>query len=718
MLSSQLWSSQNVANFRDSKKRTFFFGMILTFKTAALCTTSRGTWGRVSCRFEDGSTKDVVGTFPCDPTNIVIGSRFTAELKSTTFRRKPNFTIEGEVTPLDADKFAITNRLAEEISHVVLQQLLKHIPNLYEYCDRKCKQCCPLTFDCLNESESSLVAKTFQSRHGAIVLQRHFPFMSTKDCIELSEAISHSATTIEAEPYLITQSRASKKHLSFADRIAKQNGMDPKARERLDAYTKYILMTLHNREKHFWFTETEIMQELLAAMSKNEWPIHLQESECIESIKHVTTFEKDLYSLKEHAQMEKDLASQLRKIFSKDKTKLEYIGVSDDLDLQQRAAVEASLTGSIILTGKAGTGKTKTIAEIARVLQQLSVDVRLCAPTGKAAVRMTESVGKKVGIKATTVHYLTMATLEDVGEKGVVLIIDESSMMAPWLLLKLLHKVHVRRLILVGDDNQLPSIDPGCLLQDLIKSGIFEVCELTQIHRQGDGSILAQKSHDILRGDAWRWAPETSEVFSLTFSHQGLDDAIEKTKQLHNTSHKVQMLVLTRRSAGQGNELLQDTFNSDVDPESLERFKKAPWKRNDRIIAMENFYEDGELRICNGSHGKIIKANKKKNQVETLIDGVVRVYDAATSAIEHSYALTLHKFQGSEVDCVVIYLDYIPNMVSKQAIYTAVTRGKKKVFIFCSESIWKLGCQKDGNERRTRLADRCIEQVCKRLRSD
>ena len=256
----------------------------------------------------------------------------------------------------------------------------------------------------------------------------------------------------------------------------------------------------------------------------------------------------------------------------------------------------------------------------------------------------------------------------------------------------------------MGDDNQLGSIDPGCLLKDLIQSNVLEICELRTIHRQGNGSALAQKSHDILNGNAATWNTYSCDAFSLKLCTDPLTDAINQTKLL-SQHEDVQLIVLTKKSACTANIELQDTLNPCLpNTPQIDRNGKAPWKPNDKIIATENYYDGGQLLVCNGSLGNLISIDMKKKKIKGLFDNIRRTFTYGTSEIDHSYALTLHKYQGSEIDCVVFCLDYVPNMASKEAIYTACTRGKKKVFIFSHENIWRIGCKKNENERNTRLA--------------
>jgi len=449
----------------------------------------------------------------------------------------------------------------------------------------------------------------------------------------------------------------------------------------------------------------------------NEWAVTITEedankvidSTCIKDPCPTNTEFVSLHTLKAE---EYELASALAKVVHTKSHSAENVEmlIDSSLDPEQIMAVRACLKSSLVVTGKAGTGKTKVIKEMVRILTLANFRLRLCAPTGKAAVRMSEGVG----IKATTLHFAIASTMSEEPCEEVV-IIDEASMLAPPLLIKLLRSLKVIRLILVGDHNQLPSIDPGSLMRDVILSNQFPVCTLQTIHRQGNGSILSTKAADILSGKAKDWQSHSCDAFSLQFSSNPLENAIESTKSLHLNEEAVQMLVLTRKSATLANIELQKRFNPSTGETVLERSQKAPWKINDKIIATENYYESGELLICNGSLGTLTSIDYTSKKVQGQFDGVARTFTCGTNEIDHSYALTLHKYQGSEIDCVVVCLDYVPSMASREALYTAATRAKKRVVIHCNSQIWSIACARNENDRETRLS--YFMQRCAKKRS-
>lgn len=685
-------------------------------KTLEICSTYKDSWGRIRCMINDDKQYDVVGKWLCEPQYIPINTIFTCNLVQTKFKNKQNYTISGDTSPTDPERFVILHQLLKNgISHLIVTSLEQNYTQLHTLFESNMHN--EEIFKDMNVIDSQTVKEVYRNNRKLILLQIKFPFITSSQCLELftDEVIDN----IEERPYILTIYNQQKNALQIADKIAKFQQFDSKLQERIQAYCKYVIKTLFHAEKHYWFSPSKVAEDLISFLASNEWPTKLSTDEALNVIRlsceQDPLPEKGDIALAECCKEERFLAFEVCKVLQNDKEcDLNMDDAIDNtLDCEQQYAVKMSLKSSLIITGKAGTGKTKVIKEIVRLMETMNLPIRLCAPTGKAAVRMSEGVG----VKATTIHFAIASAQNNSTPNGEIVIIDEASMLSPNLLLKLLRSIRIFRLIFVGDDNQLASIDPGCLLKDLIKSNIFEICTLRTIHRQRNGSVLAQKSHDIINGSARNWKAHSCDAFCLQFCTDPLKHAINQTKLLSGREN-VQLLVLTKKSAAYANIALQDTFNPSLSNANfIERANKAPWKQNDKIIATENYYEGGELIVCNGSIGLLHHVDSKTKKVKGTFDHVKRIFTAGTTEIDHAYALTLHKYQGSEIDCIVFCLDYVPNMASKEAIYTACTRGKKQVFIFCDEHIWKTGCQKNENLRNTRLAHYLSQQLHKKIKS-
>lgn len=675
-----------------------------TFCTKELASVSKDNWGRIKVKL-NGAVVDMVGKWPCSPENITIGMQFSSLVEKGTYKRKVQYSIVGEIIPVDAGMFALTNQLSkQEVPHAVLQSMVREFPDLYAHFQATTSE--TRRWKALDSNEASLVETAYSRIHKTVALQARFPFLTSSLCSEISDEV---ADIIEQAPYVLTTTNRSKEALQVADSIARKQNMKADNEDRLRAYCVHVMRDMFYKLKHYWFAPSSVLDQLQSKLHMSEWSIVAESATLQATVDKCTVRDKDLVSLKEHAKEEVELAEKINHILRTDRCKVAATSVADDvqLDEKQTEAVNTALQTSAIVCGVAGTGKTTVVRELSRIFSLENIPFWLCAPTGKAAVRMSEGL-KDLGIKATTVHF-AIATAP---EGDMVVIIDEASMLSPTLLLRLLRKMTVVRLIIIGDPNQLASIDPGCLLKDLISSDTMRVVELQEIHRQGSGSVLAHRARDILNGAASAWDTQSgmqdTTGFSLTLSSDALPQAIEKTRQLHEEKQPVQLLVQTKKSAQSANVQLQDVFNQHAGS-SLERAQKAPWKLNDLVIATENYYEDGEMLVCNGALGKIHKVDVKRKKIFASFEGANRAYSAGTSEIDHSYALTVHKYQGSEVPCVVIALDFVPNMATREALYTAVTRGKLQAHIYAPKQIWQLCLQQREGVRETRLAQRLQE---------
>ena len=689
------------------------------FTTTELATVTKNEWGKIKCSC-DNTIFEVVGVWPCNPLNITIGMKFSAQVEKQNFQRKLQYKIIDNVLPMDPDNFAVTNHLSRyDISHLTLQKMVKEQPNLYSTFSTA-ENNAP-HFSSLTEDELKNVHDSFKKAQKAIYLQKRFPFLNSNLCSEIDESI---VDEVEEKPYMLTQYNKSSEALQAADSIAKFQKLNSKDAERLLAYAKHVIRSLFNNEKHYWFEIDYLSEKLIHAMndSKNVWPAFIDKNEAIQAITSCTYDEKNssFVCLKEHYHEENDLATKIKNIIKYDNIDLNVEDIMDEipckLDPEQKNAVISALSTSTLICGLAGVGKTIVIKEIVRIFDIFGIPFKVMAPTGKASVRVSEGLGN---ITASTVHYAIATAKKKKEERASqaeeVVIIDESSMLSPHLLLTLLKEVKVKRLIIVGDHNQLPSIESGCLLKDLIRSEVFPVIELTKIHRQQDGSLIAEKSHEVIRGSAFKWSEMNDSIFSLSFSSNCLKEATDKVRYLYNAGETVQMIVMTNKSASEANIILQNIYNPQNGDE-IERMNRAPWRIMDAVINLENYYENGQMMICNGALGKIHKLDVKKKKVSVTFENCTKTYNAGTNELNHSYCLTVHKYQGSEISCVVFCMDYVPNMSTREMIYTAITRARHQCHIFAPQTIWKSGCQKNEGNRETRLAERLMESDGKKSR--
>ena len=420
------------------------------------------------------------------------------------------------------------------------------------------------------------------------------------------------------------------------------------------------------------------------------------------------------------------------------KTVSEETGLT--LDPVQQAAVKASVdNGVIIITGGPGTGKTTIIKNIIRYFEKDNFDIALAAPTGRAAKRMTEATGRE----AKTIHRLLEYTgappkdddkgrfLEYGGSGNAggagstdgkgrflrdekdplecdVLIIDETSMVDIFLMDALLKAAAPgTRLIFAGDANQLPSVGAGNVLKDMINSGAYTTVYLTHIFRQAAQSDIVMNAHRINQGEPVDLAKESRDFLFIRGREPAAITGYIKTlvtKKLppyvDASVYDIQVLTPTRKGAlgvENLNNELQAFLNPPEDGKKEKQFGNILFREGDKVMQIRNDYdieweklnEDGlkcesGAGVFNGDMGRIVEINEIKDSVKVLFDDnrVVDYDSKSLKELELSYAVTVHKSQGSEYPAVVIPMYYGPSMLmNRNLLYTAVTRAKKCVVL-------------------------------------
>ena len=414
------------------------------------------------------------------------------------------------------------------------------------------------------------------------------------------------------------------------------------------------------------------------------------------------------------------------------------------LAVPQRAAVTRALTGhALVITGGPGTGKTTIINAIVRILEGIGDRVLLCAPTGRAAKRMEEATGRP----ARTIHRLLefnprRAEFDRNGARRLeadLIIVDEMSMVDLPLFGHLLKAIPATcRLILVGDVDQLPSVGPGSVLRDLIRSNAIETAALTEIFRQAEESQIVVNAHRVNRGRLPQGAgsgaapppaphagaptPLLSGPGDFHFIAREEPDAILETiKQLVAReipkSLGVDPLegiqVLTPMHKGQlGTVNLNAELQGLLNPrgEQVGRAGRL-FRAGDKVMQIRNNYE---LEVFNGDLGRIAEADPEAQEVTVLFDGRPVVYSYADlDELVLGYACSIHKSQGSEYPAVVIPLHtqhYV--LLQRNLLYTAITRGRRLVVIVGSRKAAAIAVRNVGvRERHTRLAERLAEAL-------
>ena len=392
---------------------------------------------------------------------------------------------------------------------------------------------------------------------------------------------------------------------------------------------------------------------------------------------------------------------------------------------EQRDAVLAAAGESVcVVTGGPGTGKTTTIKCIIRLLKKCG-RVALCAPTGRAAKRMSEATGRE----ARTIHRLLEYNGEEQGFQrnadnpldARAVIVDEVSMVDLFLMRSLLRALKPgTRLVLVGDIDQLPSVGAGNVLRDVIDSGVVRVVRLTQIFRQAQESMIVMNAHRINRGEA------------PVFNTPGTDFFLERQSTARAAVNSVVALTQTRLPKYKGFDSLRDiqvmtpmkqneagvfalnrTLQAALNPPSPEkpelRRGETVFRQGDKVMQIRNNYdlewtrggEEGEGAF-NGDIGYIRQVDRRELTLTVESDdGRLAEYDESIlDDLEHAYCMTVHKSQGSEFEAVVLPLLSGPEvLMTRNLLYTAVTRARQLVVVVGREDCVR---RMVGNNRITR----------------
>ena len=415
-----------------------------------------------------------------------------------------------------------------------------------------------------------------------------------------------------------------------------------------------------------------------------------------------------------------------------------------ELHPNQTAAVRAAVENGLqIVTGGPGTGKTTIVKCIMHVFKNLGQRVALCAPTGRAAKRLSAATGEE----AKTIHRLLDLDWKDGGGRFAynndrklpldVVIVDEVSMVDEYVFNALLSAMERgSRLVLVGDKDQLASVGAGNVLSDLIKCGRFPVSELTQIYRQSEDSRIVVNAHRINRGEMPELDNRSSDFF---FEEKEDAESIARTTSdlvtrrlpgyLKVPPMEIQVLCpMKRGSAGTAslNRILQEKLNPPSRDKKEARQGDTLFREGDKVMQTQNNYQQewvqtsgGKVEtgtgVFNGDIGVIVSINPQIMQFTVRFDDdKVAVYQCSDiEQLALAYAVTIHKSQGCEFDAVVVALDANYMLQTRNLLYTAVTRAKKLVVIVGAKKTVAKMIRNNETARRYSLLINLIEEECR-----
>ena len=562
---------------------------------------------------------------------------------------------------------------------------------------------------------------------------------------------------IEENPYQIAD-QIQGVGFKTADEIAAQVGIRPNSEFRIRSGLLYTLQQSAS-EGHIYlpadsllYRTSRLLETEISDLEKHLMDLNMEKKIVLKETEgQLRVYPARLYYLELHTAAMLDALNVSYDLDEESfQERLEKIRKSEklDLDVKQRTAVlEAARNGLFILTGGPGTGKTTTINTMIHFFEGLGMEIRLAAPTGRAAKRMTETTG----YEAQTIHRLLEVSgnpEEAHAESGFsrnkenpletdVIIIDEMSMVDLPLMHALLEAISVgTRLILVGDQNQLPSVGPGSVLKDMIRSERFAIVKLTKIFRQAGESDIVVNAHKINAGELVVLDNKSKDFFFLKRSDSDVIlrvvlALVQEKMPRYVNADPLEIQVLTPMKKGLlGVERLNAMLQRYLNPPSPEKKETEQggrlFRAGDKVMQIKNNYQlEWEIRtargltidsgqgVFNGDMGVIREIDLFEETVEVEFDEQRRItYPfAMLEELELAYAITIHKAQGSEYPAVVLPLLPGPRLLyNRNLLYTAVTRAKKCITIVGSEETFQDMIQnKSEQERYTSLDERIRE---------
>ena len=535
-----------------------------------------------------------------------------------------------------------------------------------------------------------------------------------------------------------------------ADELAKRLGVASDDPRRIRAALLYVIDQIAIQKGHTYVYHKQLLQSALQYLNqKSNQLLDLAQIEGqIQALiqKKKIYIEGDFLFIPLLVNSEKGIAESIMRlqteVQAEDEQVLNTISeLKEELAItyspEQEEAIKMALKQPVsIITGGPGTGKTTVVQGILKaygLLHNLSLDptkyatsekpfpIALAAPTGRAAKRMTETTG----LKASTIHRLLGYGVDGVFQHDEfsqldydLIIIDESSMLDTLLAFQLFQSIKTgAQVILVGDDNQLPSVGPGQVLKDLIESGAIPLTRLLTVHRQAQDSSIISLAHAVknnhLPDDLRVKKPDRLYVEA---THQQipvyLKQIVENAISKGYTANDVQVLVpMYRGDCGIDslNVMLQEIFNPPNEENKREMtFGQRVFRIGDKVLQLANQPETG---VMNGDVGEVIGISYK-NENDDKEEKLIACFDTKEVTykkgdlqnLTHAYCVSVHKSQGSEYPIVILPMTHAYHvMLQKKLIYTAITRAKRSLIVIGEYLAFDKGVKNEGEERQTTL---------------
>lgn len=546
-----------------------------------------------------------------------------------------------------------------------------------------------------------------------------------------------------------------------ADELGRKLGLSGAHPDRIRAGLLYTMDQISMQQGHVYMEEEPLIQEVIHLLQESE-PVTISHEEVA---KELLVLAEEQKLIRENTRIylpslyfaESGFAYHVKRMmkqteYAEQFPESEFLLALGELEerlqvsfgeTQKEAIKQALMSPMLALTGGPGTGKTtviKGIVELFAELHGLSLDphaykdgaafpILLAAPTGRAAKRMSESTG----LPAMTIHRLLgmngQENLDDESERSIdgrLLIVDEMSMVDVWLANQLFRALPAHmQVILVGDQDQLPSVGPGQVLKDILESKQLPTVELTDIYRQKDGSSIIEMAHEIKEGQLPPDFTKNSADRSFFHCQVGqisdvVEQVVKNAKAKGFRAKDIQVLApMYRGPAGIDilNRQLQEIFNpNDTGKRKEVAFGDIKYRIHDKVLQLVN---QPEKNVFNGDIGEIVsiiyaKENtEKQDMIVVEFDQTeVTYYRQEFTQITHAYCCSIHKAQGSEFPIVIMpVVKSYYRMLRRDLLYTAVTRSSQFLIICGEEEAFRAGVERiNEHTRNTTLYDRLVSE--------
>ena len=538
---------------------------------------------------------------------------------------------------------------------------------------------------------------------------------------------NHTISTIKRNPYKLVED-IDGVGFRTADDVAGKLGIEKNSDFRIRAGFMYVMKEISNREGSTALPFVDLVTRGASMLGINSSELQDKFEKIMADLileRLVVTFDRDdekFVALSINYHMEKNLATLLKDIdknaselFADGRKDIENFEKKEKIILhetQKLAVLSALKSGVTVITGGPGTGKTTIIKCIMHIFNKLNNKIALVAPTGRASKRLSEATGRD----ASTIHRLL--DLDYKNGKGHftfnsetklefnLLIVDEVSMTDVFVMRSLLSAVKFgARVILVGDKDQLPSVGAGNVLSDILQSELFETVMLTEVYRQGKESLIITNAHLINQGQMPDLTVKNSDFFYSRISNQDemqkriLEMVTETLPKFSKTASKDIQLLLPTKKGIIGVNNLNIALQKGINPKSANKNEVeigfTLFREGDKVMQTMNNYqlewvkEEGDdvqfgTGVFNGDIGEVISIDNKTGEIKVLFDDGRNILYSKTEAgdLVLSYAISIHKSQGSEFDVIIIPVTAgSPQLFTRNLLYTAITRAKKMVVL-------------------------------------